>query len=265
MKKTLIALAVAASAAVSGSAMAWTANGTGGSVDLGGTLTPADKVTPWEVKVGTAVNSLDAVISKGDAKVDIPVKNAIQVLAIRTQLHEVFVGKNGITPQINYHGALDTSGISGSVGKLSLEIKDPADNKIGKMEANLLVAAQMNRKGLPNTSLSYVNDHSNMYAASTQEAFYGGLGINDQSVSSSALGRIRAVFPDIYDNYIIQGTQDAIIADSQSTDNPEISYSAYYGSGIESGQKINITLDQTVSGDAPIQWKASLPITVSYM
>lgn len=32
MKKTLIALAVAASAAVSGSAMAWTANGSGNSV-----------------------------------------------------------------------------------------------------------------------------------------------------------------------------------------------------------------------------------------
>ena len=37
MKKTLIALAVATSAAVSGSAMAWTANGDGGSVSLSGT------------------------------------------------------------------------------------------------------------------------------------------------------------------------------------------------------------------------------------
>ncbi|HEI3186174.1 TPA: hypothetical protein SI321_005057, partial [Escherichia coli] len=55
MKKTLIALAVAASAAVSGSAMAWTANGTGGSVELGGTLNPVEKVTPWEVKVGDDV------------------------------------------------------------------------------------------------------------------------------------------------------------------------------------------------------------------
>ena len=60
MKKTLIALAVAASAAVSGSAMAWTANGTGGSVDMGGTLIPEGKVTPWEVKVGDAVKGLDA-------------------------------------------------------------------------------------------------------------------------------------------------------------------------------------------------------------
>ncbi len=27
---------------------------------------------------------------------------------------------------------------------------------------------------------------------------------------------------------------------------------------------IVITLDQAASGDAPIQWKASLPVTVSY-
>ena len=68
MKKTLIALAVAASAVVSGSAMAagWEQNGTGGSVDLGGTLTPVEKATPWEVKVGDAVTGLDGQIQKGD-------------------------------------------------------------------------------------------------------------------------------------------------------------------------------------------------------
>ncbi len=40
MKKTLIALAVAASAAVSGSAMAWSNGDFNGSVDIGGTVTP---------------------------------------------------------------------------------------------------------------------------------------------------------------------------------------------------------------------------------
>ncbi|MWN89069.1 hypothetical protein GQN24_29560, partial [Escherichia coli] len=98
MKKTLIALAVAASAAVSGSAMAWTANGTGGSVDLGGTLTPVNVITPWEVKVGAAVNGLDASIRKGDTGADIPVKKAISVLGIRTIKSAVFTGQQGISP-----------------------------------------------------------------------------------------------------------------------------------------------------------------------
>ncbi|EOK2317588.1 hypothetical protein ACXAQL_004570 [Escherichia coli] len=66
MKKTFIALVVAASAAVSVSAMAagWEQNGSGGSVDMSGTLTPVEKVTPWEVKVGDAVTGLDAQIQK---------------------------------------------------------------------------------------------------------------------------------------------------------------------------------------------------------
>lgn len=101
MKKTLIALAVAASAAVSGSAMAWTANGTGNSVDLGGTLTPVEKVTPWEVKTGAAVTGLDAQVTQGQTMVDVAVKKAIPVLGIRTQeVGKSFPAQAGINPAI---------------------------------------------------------------------------------------------------------------------------------------------------------------------
>lgn len=124
MKKTLIALAVAASAAVSGSAMAWTANGTGGSVDLGGTLTPIEKVTPWEAKVGDAVTGLDAQIHKGDTKVDIPVKTAISVLGIRTAQKAAFQGQAGIAPQIDFKGAVAYEKFSGSVTDLTLSVTD---------------------------------------------------------------------------------------------------------------------------------------------
>ncbi|MCS1360767.1 fimbrial protein [Escherichia coli] len=58
MKKTLIALAVAASAAVSGSAMAWQTGDFDGSVDIGGSIT---QIKPtWEWKIGSAsTNSID--------------------------------------------------------------------------------------------------------------------------------------------------------------------------------------------------------------
>lgn len=107
MKKTLIALAVAASAAVSGSAMAWTANGSGGSVNLGGALTPVEKLTPWEVKVGAAVNGLNGSIQKGATTVEIPANQNIPVLAIRN--NAVFNGQSGIVPAINYGGAINTA------------------------------------------------------------------------------------------------------------------------------------------------------------
>ncbi|EES4634805.1 TPA: hypothetical protein ACGTEY_004660, partial [Shigella sonnei] len=134
MKKTLIALAVAASAAVSGSAMAWTANGTGGSVDMGGILSPAHKVTPWEVKVGDAVKGLDAKIEKGQKTVEISLKSAIPLLGIRTQTSEVFHGQEGITPQISYGSAIDVHSFKEGMAPLTLEVKDSKGAKIGKAE-----------------------------------------------------------------------------------------------------------------------------------
>ncbi|ENM7303529.1 hypothetical protein AB8N91_004958, partial [Escherichia coli] len=76
MKKTLIALAVATSAVVSGSAMAWTAGGNGGSVEIGGTLTPETVVLPWEVKTGSNIADLNAKIKKGQSEVDIVASKA---------------------------------------------------------------------------------------------------------------------------------------------------------------------------------------------
>lgn len=92
MRRSLVALAVAAASVISGSAMAWTANGTGGSVDLSGTLIPQGLVTPWEVKTGTAVTGLDADIEKGQRIVDVAVDNAIPVLGIRTVSQAPFQG-----------------------------------------------------------------------------------------------------------------------------------------------------------------------------
>ncbi len=78
MKKTLIALAVAASAVVSGSAMAaWTANGGGGQVEIGGSLTPVTKATPWETAVGAAVTNLNGQVQKNDTKLEITVPKTL--------------------------------------------------------------------------------------------------------------------------------------------------------------------------------------------
>lgn len=108
MKKTLIALAVAASAVVSGSAMAWTGGGNGGSLELGGTLAPQDKYIPWETSVGAAVSDLNAQIIKGEKAVSISHTSAIPVLGIRNVANG-FTGLPLIDPQIDYKGAVDAS------------------------------------------------------------------------------------------------------------------------------------------------------------
>lgn len=257
MKKTLIALAVAASAAVSGSAMAWTANGTGGSVDLGGTLTPADVVTPWEVKTGDAVTGLDAQIKKGQKTVDIAVNKAIPVLGIRTQTTQVFQGQPGISPQIDYGAAVDVNAFKNGRAPVTLEVKD--DNtkaKIGTLTTSLGASALVSVKGEWRAGYSYI------YSGETGRGFFGGLPKNRAQVPNENIA--LNVMPEVADHYTSQDTPYSEVSFAPKFNDPVNAYSGYYGAGIEQGNTIKITLDQAVSGDAPIQWKASLPVTVFY-
>ncbi|MEC9880291.1 fimbrial protein [Escherichia ruysiae] len=257
MKKTLIALAVAASAAVSGSAMAWTANGTGGSVDLGGTLTPADVITPWEVKVGAAVNSLDADIRKGDTKVSIPVKKAIPVLGIRTvEVGKTFQGQPGISPQISYGNAVDVNAFENGRVPLTLEVKNAGDVKIGTLTSTFASGSEA----------SWSNHDSsgkfNVFAAKPGDGFFGGLAKSADKISDSSWAIAASILDEFVANY---NDQNAPLENNKTEDftKNSVKYSSFYGSGIQAGEEIKITLDQPAASDA-IAWKASLPVTVSY-
>ncbi len=255
MKKTLIALAVAASAAVSGSAMAWTANGTGGSVDMGGTLTPTDVVTPWEVKTGNAVTGLDAQIQKGQKEVRISSLKSIEILGIRTKEKAAFVGANGIAPQIDYDAAIDATKFSNGETKLTLVVKDDASNEIGKLESSLFAQAYSSEK--------YGSDAKKflVFAPAKGSAYYGGLGQSADSLSNEDLA--AAYMPDAEANWVNQG---GTMVDPEASyfSSPGKTYNSYYFSVIKPNQEIKISLNEPVSGDAPIQWKAFLPVTVSY-
>lgn len=254
MKKTLIALAVAASAAVSGSAMAWTANGTGGSVDLGGTLTPVEKVTPWEVKVGAAVNGLNGSIQKGATTVDISVNNTIPVLGIRTVKAEAFAGSVGLSPQISYGNAVNVDAFEAGVAPLTLEVKDANDAKIGSLTTDMFAQARTSMMG------AWEGKFWN-YASQAGQGFFGGLPKSVDKVSTS--DRVDELMPEAGENYVNQSAPDAGV-DYTTFSGQGSTHSAYYFSVVERGKSIKITLDQAASGDTPIQWKASLPVTVTY-
>lgn len=261
MKKTLIALAVAASAAVSGSAMAWTANGTGSSVDLGGTLTPADVITPWEVKVGAAANGLDAKIRKGDTKVDIPVENAIPVLGIRVAdaTWKAFWGQPGIAPTIDYHGAINVNDFSRGEVPMTLDVKNAQDQKIGSLTVNLSAGAEYARYN-PSTDQG---EKYELYQNGEGELFFGGLGTNSDAVHPSSWTLANSLDPEFVANYNDFGVSQLSNPYYGDVGNTELNYSAFYVSGVEQGKTIKITLEQPAASDA-IAWKASLPVTVSY-
>ncbi|MEC9522111.1 hypothetical protein RCT70_03680 [Escherichia marmotae] len=260
MKKTLIALAVAASAVVSGSAMAagWEQNGSGGSVDLGGTLTPVTKATPWEVKVGDAVTGLDGQVQKGQKEISISVKNAIPVLGIRNADENGFKGQEGIKPQIDYKGAVDIDGFKNGTTTVYMAVRNEAGENIGSLEAPFYAAA----------ALTYKNSNgmgSKLIAASDSTgSFFGGLGKSTSAImSSGGYERLESMYPELVEKFTVASWKTAVV--NEGFTDKAVDFWSVYGGGIEKGQTIKITLKEAASGDAPIKWKAALPVTVTYM
>lgn len=257
MKKTLVALALAATT-VSGSAMAWTANGTGGSLELGGTLTPLANPVPWEVLTGSAVANLNADIKAGTAVVDIPVIKPIPVLGIRTKLNQPFSGTTSITPQIDFKGAIDTSKFSESEVPLTLNVNDANGAKIGVMTTKMVGQGTVGRIVGDNGSAEQFLS----YATVAGQAFFGGVPTAPGNIvdKNSVLVTMGAGFDaNYYDFNNAPWNQPW----ESSFSVPNAKYSAYYGSGIKVGQNIKLTLDAPAASDE-IVWKASLPIVVSY-
>ncbi|EDX6132976.1 hypothetical protein CER61_004627 [Salmonella enterica] len=262
MKKTLIALAVAASAVVSGSAMAaWVAEGSGGNFELGGTLTPLKTVNPWEVQVGAAVTNLDAQILKGQTVVDIVLTKPIPVLGIRTKTNQPFQGGPNISPQISYGNAINLDAFSNSEVPFTLDVKNSAGTeKIGVLTTSLLAGAEY----------SFVtprgqNGNAVILGAQVGNAFYGGLPKVSAQSLDNPFPRIAAISSEFAAKYNDQGTtRVSNTFSSWDFRTPVDKYSAYYGSGIEAGKTIKITLVKPASGNESIPWKATLPITVSY-
>ncbi|ENF8269132.1 hypothetical protein ABRC84_003723 [Salmonella enterica] len=263
MKKTLVALALAATT-VSGSAMAWQANSTGGSLELGGTLTPQANVTPWEVLIGSAVNDINASIRAGNTSVDTVISKPITILGIRTQVSktQTFAGSVGaaLNPVIDFGGAINTSQFQNGVTPLSLDIRNSKDNAtIGRLTVPMLAGAMASydatADGGEKTFYSVYSDG--------QGGFMGGLSDKKAGALIDIRPRLNAINPDFSANFNEQGAGIHTSAPLGINFNNIAQYSGFYGAGIEAGQIMKLTLDAPATSDT-IQWKASLPIVVSY-
>lgn len=265
MKKTMIALALAATA-VSGSAMAWTVAGTGGNIELGGSIQVTPYSTPWEVMVGAPATGIDASITKGTSAVVIPVTNAIPVLGIRTASNQPIQGTTGISPEIDYHGAIGK--FANGVTTLTLDVREASGTtKIGRMTAPLTAAAVASNKKMPGTSSS-LSEGVWSIVANPGYIFHGGLpNTNDSSQVingfDAAKSAMSAVMPDILANFNDQGYSTGSSFNNISSANTGFTISAAYASGIKAGSEITLALTTAAANDA-IKWKASMPITVSY-
>lgn len=259
MKKTLIALAVASSAILSGSAFAWDASGIGGNIDFSGTVTPEAVKNPWEVKLSSAVD-MGNVTAKPNEKAfifKIPNKG---LLGIRTVSKTAFAGNTGITPQIKINNIDNVASIDkGGAGILtiSLDAKNNTGEKIGTFTFRSRVGAEASvaKNG---TSTPYT-----LYASKAGDAFYGGL---KTSTSASEYPRRYAEqFDTEYtQNYDEQNTTgQALQKSSMVFNDAEATYSAYYYLGIDSNSEAQLELINPVNTDT-VTWSASMPVTISY-
>jgi len=263
MKKTIIALAVAASAAISGSAMAWTPNGTQGSVELSGTLTPPTIATPWEVQAGASVSGLDAAIQQGQTEVSIQTSDVIPVLAIRTSDSQAFAGQAGISPHIDYQGAIDVSQFANGVTTMTLDVNDEQGQKIGTLEAPLVGVGVFSWKrddGSDGASSAMYVDTSD-----ATSGFTGGLPTTATSALPNSDAVAAILLAEIAQNFDAQGyTYSSTPGASNFNAADPTHYSGYYVAGVRANEPLKITLDTPAAGDAEIPWKASLPLIVSY-
>ncbi len=254
MKKTMIALAFGAITA-SGSAMAWVEGGSGGSVDLGGTISPDTTITfPWEVKVGSALTGLNAQISAGATSASVNVPSDSLVLGVRSK-DGWFTGGQGISPQLDYHDAVSGTYVSG-VTDLTLDVKDAgSDQKIGSLTTKLTVAAMGSSQ----------NDFAATYymigANNAGNAFFGGVGTTgSDQLHSDPQALAARVDSTVTEHFELAGS--AAGRQSVTFNSTDVQYNAFYISALETANEINIQLDNPVTSD--VNWKASLPVTVTY-
>lgn len=264
MKKTLVALAVAASAVLSGSAAAgWDIGGKGGSVNFGGTLSHEEKVDfPWSVYVGDGVSDLDDMKSPDDGKSFMQtVSKSVPVLGLKVTSGIVaFSGGAGLSPQINYGSAIDTRRAHDGEFALELDVRNGEGDNVGKMYTELFVSAE---------SVSQVKDvvsgdkhHIGLYADSAGQGFFGGVPTEEGQVKNDQASA-ESSFPGMLDEFLGKGD----VSDTkESTDFADsgLVYSAYYAAGIKSGKSITVVLDNPMRSGEQLKWTASMPITVSY-
>ncbi|ECA9146178.1 hypothetical protein ET875_18340 [Salmonella enterica subsp. enterica serovar Montevideo] len=259
MKKTLIALAAAASAVVSGSAMAaWVDTGTGGGFKMEGTLTPKDRVTPWEVNTFPGLASLNVDIEKGKKQVEIPFSKNVPVVSVRNRQAAGFRGSEGRAAlvRINLGDAVDVKKIAGGKGKVQLRVVDAANSKeLGTLTAPLFVGG-----------VSSFNDDTwlNLYASSDSDLFWGGLGISQNSLASAeyTLNTLTQISPEITENFRKPSKSANLGVEGFLVDSAI--YKSVYGAGFLKDDRMTITLNAPLEGVAPVNWKAEWPITISY-
>lgn len=297
MKKTLIALALAATGVSSGTyaALTWqTGEINAQAFTLGGTFYSANEFNgKWQWAVGTDLGGFNNKLSDVDSatkKMTITVTKDTPILLGKTQnaFNSPFAGGVGSIPQITFKG---NGGTSASItpdastpgqGTITIPLMQggsgASSSAIGQATFNVKYAG-VSLDGISTTANGPVTVQSLYSSSATGGIFFGGLPTSADKVIGSAsnaqalitkfeptltqnmlLGQIKAVLTGLT-------TPTVSLSTTASQENTHHSgsnavFAAAYALGIGANQHIELTFNTAPT--ATTEWKAPLTIEVSY-
>ncbi|HAY0331034.1 TPA: hypothetical protein JS309_004231 [Escherichia coli] len=282
MKKTMIALAVAASAVISGSAMAalgsFDAGNTNNTVKFGGTITPSESSNNWVWAVGQGYDNFSNTtkeLTESGTKLTIVADQNIPLLV--GKLTSALLGQDGISPEITFS---DSKGnISpvwtgqNAMGTLDLTVNDAQQQEIGVMTLNISSVAPL-ALASKNGSDSNITV-KDLQGTTSASAFEGAVGqfsyipkiaeidnilVNYGAPTISELqAQIKAVSG--LEN-IAEYPNDYASRVNWKFNNAEKVFSGAYALGIPNGANMSVKFNNAVVSET--QWNASLQMQVSY-
>lgn len=246
--------------------MAWTNGRVSGDVEMSGTIQLESPSNPWEVLMGEGLSTVNISVPKGQATASIVLQENTPLLGIRTRGDNTttFSGAKGITPQISYRDLINSSKYP--PGRLPFAVKvtnSSGDIEIGTLNFSLRAGAEV-------SSFSPAPELSNglrfsAFATKVGDAFYGGIARSRTEADPNVRTMIGARFPNYILNFNPQGLILAKTARSISFNNPERTYSAYYGAGLGKGDVVTLKFNDNYKLTDEDSWRARISVTVTYV
>ncbi len=292
MKKTLIALAVAASAIVSGSSVAalggWTESQPNGSIDIGGTITKPVNDMKWLWAVGEGMNNYEhtvAQLSNGGTELTVAVADDLPFLAAKMSKAVDLPIVGGLVPQVQFtsfdQSVAQMTFQDSTSATLTVKVKDANDVQIGDLAIPLTFGAgatHMDVDELGNSSANFARISTG--ALGIGSIFEGLVQPSSKTNATLALKWSGVTTSDIMDE-MIKGIQAANVTPALTTigvsDSSWMNYSsmnhgnyvgtgnlryAVYGAGIPAGSELALTFNKAITEET--EWKAPVTVNVTY-
>ncbi|WP_407905273.1 fimbrial protein [Escherichia coli] len=270
MKKTLIALAVVASAVVSGSAMAdgWVEGGITDSIDMGGSIISEQPVWMWQINKNVSdsmnLNVSNAVVSNSQ-NVWSNVGDAFPILLGKTKFAYSNVS-SGMSPIITYGG--EGFAIKSPVDDaptITLQATGKTDpSKVGqfKFKMNMYSLVSMLWKG---NGVTTQDKDTYQMIADTSKVYGNGYFQNAGYVKTMTTDDVKDQLTRILGGEMISIADTKVSTPTYTGPNLFDTANAYNVEGVYASEYVanSGTLSFPVDG-TPEDWKATLNVTVSY-